>query len=387
MDEFLWMIMPLGPSHGWGVCGRYLTIEMDRLVPVRLITEDLECEAKNNPLHYKRLTNLRVSQKSIPLSPGSNGSVLLHGPVIQAIGGPSLRPWFMQAEAPKRVGYTFFEKTRLRKEDTEWARGYFDQVVAGSAWCESILRSHGMTSVSTIIQGIDTAQFHPAYAEKKSYRDHFVVFSGGKLELRKGQDIVLRAFKAMQDKYDDVLLVNNWHNRWDNSVMTMQMSPHITFNMPKGDYFRAIKKLLTANGIDPEKVVTLPPIPHAKMAEIYRDTDCGLFPNRCEGGTNLVLMEYMACGKPAIASFSTGHMDVINEENSIPLRSMGKLRIQDGTGKVLEEWDDPNLDEVIAKLEWTYHNRTAIKDIGRKAGESMQHLTWERAARAFLELI
>lgn len=383
----LWMILPLGPSHGWGVCGRHLTIEMDRLTPVRLITEDLECEAQNNPPHYQRLTSLHAPQEGLLRSHGSDGEVLLDGPVLQAIEGPSLGPWFIRVEAPKRVGYTFFEKTRLRKEDVARAQDYYDWVVTGSTWCEKILRDHGMNSLSTIIQGVDTTQFHSGYAVKERYKDSFVVFSGGKLELRKGQDIVIRAFKVLQDRHHDVLLVNSWYNRWDDSVLTMNMSPYITFDMPRGEYFRAIERLLVANGIDPGKAVTLPPMPHARMAEIYRDTDCGLFTNRCEGGTNLVLMEYMACGKPAIASFSTGHMDVLNEENSILLKAIGRFRIQDEAGETVQEWDEPNVDEVIAKLEWAYNHRATLREIGRKAGESMQSMTWEKAARQFLNLL
>ena len=42
------------------------------------------------------------------------------------------------------------------------------------------------------------------------------------------------------------------------------------------------------------------------MPQVYQNTDVGIFPSRCEAGTNLVMMEYMACGKPAIATVGTG---------------------------------------------------------------------------------
>lgn len=378
--------MPLGPSHGWGVCGRYLTLEMDRLTPVRLITEDLECEANNDPSHYEALSKIQVRRGTLPRL-AANDQFRLKGALLQCIEGHTLRPWLIQAAAERRIGYTFFERTSLRMAEVAAAQGYFDWIVAGSTWCERILRDHGLASVNTIIQGVDLQKFHSGYGMKERYKDRFVVFSGGKLELRKGQDIVLRAFKALQDRHDDVLLVNSWYNRWNDSVMTMKMSPYITFDMPGGDYFHAVLRLLAANRIDPEKVVTLPPIPHARMAEIYRDTDCALFPNRCEGGTNLVLMEYMACGKPAIVSSCTGHMDVIDGDNSIPLRAMGKLRIQDQKGEIAQVWDNPDIDEAIAGLEWAYQNPDTLKAIGRKAAESMQQHTWENTAKQFLELL
>jgi glycosyltransferase involved in cell wall biosynthesis len=197
----------------------------------------------------------------------------------------------------------------------------------------------------------------------------------------------LAACKILQAKYDDVLLVNAWYNMWDESVATMRFSPYIRFDMPKGDYFKAIDRLLEANGIDPRKVVTLPPKPHDQMAAIYRDTDCGLFPNRCEGGTNLVLMEYMACAKPVIASYATGHKDILTAENSIPIRTLGRLDLRDPNGLLIEQYADPSLDEIVAHLEWAYHNRDRLKTIGAQAGESMRRLTWQKAAQSFLELL
>lgn len=382
-----WLIMPVGASHGWGICGTYLALEMDRLARIGLVTEALDSAGKDDPSHHRRLSELHVPLEDVPKAPAGGCEYLIDGPLLQAIEGPNLKPWLIRAKAPKRVAYAFFERTELGKKDVLEAQGYFDWIVAGSTWCEEVMRAHGMVNVSTILQGIDPVRFPPSHAEKERYGDRFVVFSGGKIELRKAQDLVIRAFKVLQDRHRDVLLVNSWFNMWDGSVRTMALSPYIRFHMPKGNYFTAIEQLLVANGIDPQNVVTLPPLPHAQMAQVYRDTDCGLFPNRCEGGTNLVLMEYMACARPAIASFCTGHKDVVAEENSMPLRSIGKLNIQDQAGRVIEQWDNPDLEEVIEKLEWAYQNRDEIKEIGKKAGQAMQSLTWEKAAKAFLELL
>ena len=55
-------------------------------------------------------------------------------------------------------------------------------------------------------------------------KDSFVIFSGGKFEFRKGQDIVIKAFRHLQDKYRDVNLITSWFNSWDFSFNTMSMS-------------------------------------------------------------------------------------------------------------------------------------------------------------------
>lgn len=385
--SLIWNIMPLGSSHGWGICGKYLTLELKHLIPVRFLTESLEPERQNNMIHHQALSEVYVPLEQVRSLKNEKGTYCLDQPVLQTIAGSNLKPWWIEVSAPRIVGYTFFERTQLSRKDVENALQYFDWIVAGSTWCEHVLKTNGIERSSTIIQGVDPELFHPGYGLKRDYQDRFVIFSGGKIEFRKGQDLVIRAFKVLQDKYDDVLLVNAWYNMWDESIMTMRFSPYIKFDMPKGDYFKAINHLLEVNGIDPRKVVTLPPTPHGHMAALYRDTDCGLFPNRCEGGTNLVLMEYMACAKPVIASFCTGHTDILTTGNSIPIQTMRRLDLRDPDGHLMEQYADPDLDEIIAHLEWAYHHREDLKAIGVQAGKSMQHLTWQKAAKTFLDLL
>jgi len=108
------------------------------------------------------------------------------------------------------------------------------------------------------------------------------------------QHVVIRAYKALQDRHKDVILINAWHNLWPQSMMTMQASTLINFQTRDGPYVQAMYRTLADNGIDPQSVITLPVTSHLAMPRIYRNTDVGIFPNRCEGGTNLVLMEYMA---------------------------------------------------------------------------------------------
>ncbi len=167
---------------------------------------------------------------------------------------------------------------------------------------------------------------------------------------------------------------------------TMAASPHIKYEVKSEDYATAMYGILQDNGLDTGRIVTLLPRSNALMAKIYKNTDIGLFTNRCEGGTNLVLMEYMACGKPVIASYNSGHRDVINKDNSIMINNMKPIDISK-SGTKIAEWDDPDLDETINHLEWAYQHRDELESFGSQAGNDLKELTWKKSAKQFVEII
>src|SRR5271166_1127084 len=75
-------------------------------------------------------------------------------------------------------------------------------IVAGSSWGEEVLRAAGVGNVATVIQGIDPSVFHPA-PRSGALTGRFAVFSGGKLEHRKAQDLVLLAFRAFASRHPE----------------------------------------------------------------------------------------------------------------------------------------------------------------------------------------
>ena len=119
---------------------------------------------------------------------------------------------------------------------------------------------------------------------------------------------------------------------------------------------------------------------------VYAKTDIGLFPNRCEGGTNLVLMEYMASGRPAIASYTSGHTDIINSENSLMLTDLEEFNIYENE-KPTAEWEEASVEEIVENIEYAYHNRSIIKTLGKKAAEDMELFTWNDTAKYLYERV
>jgi glycosyltransferase involved in cell wall biosynthesis len=244
----------------------------------------------------------------------------------------------------------------------------------------------GITNCDVLIQGIDPNRFYPIKSEKS--QDRFIIFSGGKFELRKGQDIVLRAVKILQDKYPDIYLVNCWYNLWAESLRQMTSSPYITFSYSENaSWIDTMQRTYHDNGLDASRVATMELVPHRQLRSLFKQTDIGVFPNRCEGGTNLVLMEDMACAKPVIASFASGQKEIITEQNALLLRQLKDINILSDDGSLVGRWQDPSLDELVAQLEYAYHHREATKNMARQAGEDLQQFTWKHCAERLVNII
>lgn len=346
----LYLSLIPGEYIGWGICSKYLIREISQLTETIVINF--------NEREYYR-------------------SGVIDGKVFHTIGDHNLTK-VIDITGTENHGYTFFEN--LLTDQARDNANRFDIVFAGSTWCRDRLNEKGITWSNVLFQGIDPDLFFPIEEEKPGAKDYFVIFSGGKFELRKGQDIVIRAVKLMQERHDDVLFVNCWHNAWPFSMNTMVKSPWIQFKPQKRWDIEYIKGLLSENGIDLSHTEILPLIPQDQLRKIYAFTDIGLFPNRCEGGTNLVLMEYMACGKPVVASYNSGHKDILTERNSLCLKRMSPFEVRDKKGHLVALWEEPSLEEVIESLEYAYHHRNIIKELGRQAGEDMKKMTWKNTA-------
>lgn len=341
-------------NSGWGVCSHYFKKELSAIADMKTLNEQ------------------------------DDTACALDGILFQGLKGADFIPSFTRAKGFRNIGYAFFERelTTRSKENA----ACFDLVLAGSNWCRERILEKGIENSGTLLQGIDPDVFYPIKEAKPD--DRFVIFSGGKFELRKGQDLVLRALKVFQDKHPDVLLINCWYNIWEHSIRMMESSRHIQFKYHPGQSWKEnMKRTYLQNGLDPERIVTFDLVPYEDQRRLYAQTDLGLFPNRCEGGTNLVMMEYMACGKPVIASNTSGQKDILTPENAICLNELHDLNVVDSDGEIICRWQEPCLDELLDRLEYAYQNRAKIAKIGHNAGEALRQFTWRKSAQTLLGFI
>src|SRR5262249_19755640 len=145
------------------------------------------------------------------------------------------------------------------RQEAMRAREDFDVLVTACHWGEDVLREGGFSPTTTIHHGVDTALFNPARAVRDRLTDRFVVFSGGKLEFRKGQDIAVQAFRVFASRDPDALLLAAWSNPWRNFEATMAMSPYVPFlRGTREDFNVAIRRWLALNGLQDEQYELIP---------------------------------------------------------------------------------------------------------------------------------
>jgi len=250
----------------------------------------------------------------------------------------------------------------------------YDIFIAISRWNEAFLKSLNVGPVHLCHQGIDGTLFHPG-PRSGFYRDRFVIFSGGKFEFRKGQDIALAAFKRFLERHPEALLVTCWQNLSRPDPGPYALAGHCnTVPQPAPEYGLQTTPWLLQQGLPRESFVDLSFTHNLLMPLVLRECDVAIFPNRSEGGTNLVAMEAMACGVPTYVSYNTGQKDLVDLIGCGAFRQQKPVKAVPNMASV-EDWGETDVEEVVEALERVYSNR---QDAARRAAEVAHKVaSWE----------
>jgi glycosyltransferase involved in cell wall biosynthesis len=371
---------------GWGVYGLNLALAWAHDPDLELITA-LPVHTPNlavDPVRMRALVPFLQESANFQRQIESfrNRQVTAETPMLAALTsgfGVPRTPDQVELSGRPTIGVTFFETAQHAPEAIARAARY-PAIITGSRWNEQVLRAHGLTNVRTILQGVDPSLFHPAPRVRYA-GDRFLVFSGGKLELRKGQDIALAAFRKFAERRRDAVLVSAWHSPWPDLARAIDRT-----GLAAPVVFGADGRLdpagwAAANGIPPEQFIDAGQTPNPLMPQLLRQMDVALFTNRCEGGTNLVAMECMACGVPTILSANTGHLDLIEEDNCFALQRQGVL--DEPAARPFGDtpgWGESDVDEAVELLERAYLDREEAARRGERGAATLGRLTWARTA-------
>jgi len=245
----------------------------------------------------------------------------------------------------RNVARCIFENTRI--ESTAVIEPY-DSVLCASEWAAGLLSAAITKPVAMIHEGIDHSLFFPGPRSGILDPECFYVFTGGKIEYRKGQDLVLLAFREFAARHDDAVLVAAWHSPW------LGRSPGFPATLREPLRLDAtgaplIRQWVTGNGIKPHQFIELPLTANSLMPAVLREMDCALQVSRCEACTNLTAMEAMACGVPLILANNSGMRDLIGSGNCIALDSQKPVT---GPANISTDgWGESSTEEIVDALE------------------------------------
>lgn len=198
-----------------------------------------------------------------------------------------------------RIAYTVFE----RDEFTASERHHLEQqdaLLVCSEWARQVCLDNGITDkpIHVVPHGVDREVFHEGViATMDSTETMFLQV--GKLESRKGQLELLRAFEAAFTPRDAVRLVLSCHNPFVSvSAMALMLAPFTS--SPLASRITIMDRELPAL---------------SDVAALMAGADCGVFPSRSEGW-NLEALEMLSMGKSVVATSCTGHTEYLTRDNA-----------------------------------------------------------------------
>jgi len=204
--------------------------------------------------------------------------------------------------------------------------------------------------VHVLYPGVDTQYFSPTPRDPEIRRrlgwgDRSVLLTVGRLQKRKGHDMLIRALKTIRQSVPDVLYAI----------------------VGDGEERCPLQSLAQAEGVI-EHVQFLGEINDAQLLSCYRQCDLFVLPNRQEGkdieGFGMVLLEAQACGRPVVAGASGGTAETMQ----IP-----------ATGRVVN-CDTP--DQLAGLLVEMLADRALLDDMGLAAREwVVSRFDWDALVR------
>jgi glycosyltransferase involved in cell wall biosynthesis len=303
-------------------------------------------------------------------------------PIVKGFGNGLMDPGGVIGTP--NIGRCIFEDTRLEALDGKLAN--CDVVVCASRFNADLLKANSKKRVELIHEGVDTSLFRPGPRTGLLDQSKFYIFSGGKVEYRKGHDLVLLAFKEFSRRHDAAVLVTAWHSPWPQLSVGFKGKASAPLELASDGTIH-VKKWVAMNGINPDKVIEIKQIANPLMPGVLCDMDCALFPSRAEACTNLPAKEAMACGIPVILAANTGVKDIIDGGNCLALTN--QKPIHDFTECGTEQWGESDVEEILQALERLYADTSYRHKMGQDGAAWIlaRGRTWANHARQLKSLI
>ncbi len=197
--------------------------------------------------------------------------------------------------------------------------------------------------------------------------------------LRKGWDVLIRAFVEEFTPEEDVALIIKTHSSmgYTTQQIVEQVSQYITEEM-HADLNRI-----------PLIIFQDTTVPDERMPNLYRAANCFVLPTRGEGWGR-PFMEAMAMGLPVIGTAWSGQTAFMNHENSFPLDytlvDVPEAGWRETATFQGHRWAEPSPSHLRHQMRHVFENRSLGELVGQRARTHLeQNFTYRHVARILLQ--
>eukprot|EP00912_Choanoflagellata_sp_UC4_P000072 UC4_evm2s51 len=270
------------------------------------------------------------------------------------------------------IGRTMFETTSIPKEWVERCNE-MDQIWVPTYFHHNIFLRAGVASNKLVVvpEPIDTNLFRPlehrgteqsprvgrclTQCDSINMLEIYNFLSIFKFEVRKGWDILLKAFITEFTAKDNValtLLTNPYHD--DNDIST------------------SVAKILGNSNQQDNPPIFLIDFytPQDQLLEIYQTSDAFVLPSRGEGWGRPIV-EAMAVGLPVIVTNWSGPTAYLDETNGFPVEVEGLDIVNAGPFRKHHKWARPSIKHLQLQMRAVVEDKEEGRRRGRKARADM----------------
>ena len=301
--------------------------------------------------------------------------------VMPDFKAPSIRIWhqFDMAEfvgSGTKIGFPIFELDKFTEREIHHL-AHPEKYFVCSQWAKDVLienlyNAYKWDDIGERTHVIPLGVDRDIFRENISNRKETIFFNAGKWEIRKGHDIIVKAFNKAFNEDDNVELWMMCDNPFFDSEENFKW-----------------ERLYKGSGLG-DKIRTIPRQETQKeVYNIMSQTDCGVFPARAEGW-NLELLEMMSCGKSVIATGYSGHTEFCNSENFMIVETGDLEEAQDGKWfRGQGNWasiGDKQIDQIAEYMREVHKLKQADDLKINQAGvDTAKKFSWTNTAKKIVE--
>lgn len=276
----------------------------------------------------------------------------------------------MHVGAGPRIGFPIFELDHFDGHSLHHLKSQ-DRLLVCSEWARGVLLQNGIwqTPVDIVPLGVDRDIFHEQLPAGTSTDTQFL--SVGKLEPRKGQLELLKAFEAAFSPTDPVRLT------------LICANPFVT----EKEMERLCKPFRSSRMAKRITLVTKSYGTQAEVARVMAASDCGVFVSRAEGW-NLEALEMLSCGRVIIATDYSAHTQFLNAENARLIEIDGVERASAEQPGAWAGWHQRQHDALVHELRAVHAmKRGGPLPVHEQGVQTAMEFSWTSAARQLLSAV